>query len=250
MTVYFSHATSFCGAVWDPVRSRLHDVETTAWDHPGHGDGPTLDVPVDWRVFGEYVLEVTEPGGIAVGHSMGAAALAMAQAADPGRFRALVLVEPVMLPPPYVRGTKPEMADRAARRRREFESRREAADSFRGRGAFEGWDEAAFDGYIRCGLRGEGPVTLACDPTVESEIYQGSNAHDTWGRVGDIDVPVLLMSGEHSDTISPELAREQAAQFGRAGVEIVPGAGHFLAMVSPDLVASRVRRFVESVPPA
>jgi pimeloyl-ACP methyl ester carboxylesterase len=246
MTIYFSHATSFCGAVWDPVLADFGDVETMAWDQPGHGGGPDLRPPVDWRTFGEYALDVTRPGGIGVGHSMGAAALAMAQAADPGRFRALVLVEPVMFPGPHERRDN-AMSEVALRRRREFESRDEAASNFRGRGAFAGWDEGAFEGYIRCGLVGDGPVRLACDPEVEADIYRGSGAHDTWDRLGDIDVPVLLISGELSETIPPDLAHEQASRFPRAGVEVVPGAGHFLPMERPELVAKRVRRLLESV---
>ncbi|HEU4319272.1 MAG TPA: alpha/beta hydrolase [Acidimicrobiia bacterium] len=246
MTVYLSHATSFCGAVWRPVMNRLGDVETVAWDQPGHGNGPNLTPPFGWETFGEYVLEVTEPGGVGVGHSMGAAALVMAQIADPSRFRALVLVEPVMFSGPYEKVDN-AMSQTALRRRREFESRREAAESFRGRGAFVGWDEDAFAGYIECGLTGDGPVNLACDPEVEAEIYRGSGAHRTWERAGEIEVPVLLMSGRLSETIRPEFARAQAAQLGGVGLEIVDDAGHFLPMERPDLVADRVRRLMEAV---
>lgn len=246
MTVFFSHATSFCGAVWDPVRADLDDMETHAWDHPGHGSGPLVDVPIHWSQYGEYVLEITERGGIGVGHSMGAAALAMAQAADPHRFRALVLIEPIVFPPPY-RREESEMSERALRRRREFPTRAEAAENFRGKGAFVDWDEAAFEGYIRCGLIGEGPVRLACEPAVEADIYRASGSHDTWDRLTQIEIPVLLMSGEHSDTISSEFSREQAAQFPRAGVEIVPDTGHFLPMEKPGLVADRVRRLASAM---
>ncbi len=248
MTVYLSHATSFCGAVWDPVREHLADIDTLAWDQPGHGAGPPIDPPVEWTAFGEYVLDVTERGGIGVGHSMGAAALAMAQAADPSRFGALVLIEPVVYPPPYGRDETNAMSERALRRRIDFESRDEAARSFRGRGAFAGWDEAAFQGYLRCGLVGDGPVSLACDPELEADIYRGSGAHDTWDRLSSIQIPVLLMSGERSETITPDLARAQSERFVRAGVEIVPEAGHFLPMEMPGLVADRVRRFVEALP--
>jgi len=247
MTVYFSHATSFCGAVWNPVRSQLSDVDTVAWDHPGHGRGPVLDRPVDWRRFGQHVLEVTEPGGIGVGHSMGAAALAMAQAADPGRFRALILIEPIIFPGPFSREERYAMASTAERRKAVFASRQEAADNFRGRGPFAGWVDEAFDAYIDCGLIGEDEVRLACAPEVEADIYRAWRDHDTWDKLGSIDVPVLLMAGEHSDTITADHARAQAAQFPSAGLEIVPGTGHFLPMERPDLVAERVRRFVEMV---
>lgn len=247
MTVWFSHATSFCGAVWRPVRALLADMDTVAWDHPGHGEGPALDAPVDWRVFGEYVLEMTEPGGVGVGHSMGAAALAMAQAADPDRFRALVLIEPIVFPGPFGRDERYAMAQTAARRKSVFDSRQAAAANFRDRDVFKEWDEQAFDGYIECGFVGEGEVRLACRPEIEADIYRGWKDHDTWDRLGSIDIPVLVMAGEASDTITPEFAREQANQFAHAGVEIVAGTGHFLPMERPELVAERVRRLVALV---
>lgn len=246
MTVFLSHATSFCGAVWNPVMSGLADLEMLAWDHPGHGVGPSIEPPIDWAQFGEYALEVTEPGGIGVGHSMGATALAMAQINDPSRFRALVLIEPVIYPGPFARSDN-AMSERAQRRRRDYDSRSEAADSLRERGAFVGWHPAAFDGYIEGALLGDGPVRLACDPEVEADIYRGSGAHDTWERLGSIEIPVLLLYGAESDTIPPEVAREQQARFVRAGLESVGGAGHFLPMERPDLVAERVRRLAETV---
>jgi pimeloyl-ACP methyl ester carboxylesterase len=245
MTVYLSHATSFCGAAWNPVRTLLPGVETVAGDHPGHGGGPEIDPPIDWRVFGRHVLDVTEPGGIGVGHSMGAAALAMAQAADPSRFRALILIEPVIFPGPYGREGRESMAETAQRRKPTFESREAAAEHFRGRGAFAGWVEAAFDGYIACGLIGDDEVRLACRPEVEADIYRAWRDHDTWDKLGSIDIPVLVMAGGRSHTVTPDFARKQAAQFPRAGVEIVPGTGHFLPMERPDIVADRVRRLVE-----
>lgn len=245
MTVYFSHATSFCGAVWNPVRDLLGDIPSFAWDHPGHGRGPKLEPPVDWRIFGEHVLKVTRPGGIGVGHSMGAAALAMAQLADQERFRALVLIEPIIYPGPYGRDDRYPMALTAEKRKAVFPSREAAADNFRGRSPFEHWDDEALEGYLDCALVGDDEVRLACAPEVEADIYRAFRAHDTWDHLGAIEVPVLVITGEESDTITPEFAREQASRFTRAGVEIVPGTGHFLPMERPDLVADRVRRIVQ-----
>lgn len=242
MTVYFSHATSFCGAVWDPVRHSLPGVETVAWDQVGHGSGPSVDVPVDWTTFGAHVLDVTEPGGIGVGHSMGATALLMAQAADPGRFSSLVLIEPIVFPPPYERSKSP-MSDVALKRRRSFESRAEALENFGSKLA--GWHPEALAGYVECGFKGNGPIELACAPEFEADVYRGSTAHDTWDRLEEIEVPVVLMYGAESDTIDGDMARQQAARFPRAGLELVPGAGHFLPMERPRLVAERVKRLVD-----
>lgn len=229
------------------MRSALGDLATVAWDYPGHGRGPAIEPPVDWRRFGEYVLEVTSPGGVGVGHSMGAAALAMAQIDDPRRFRALVLIEPIVFPGPYRREQTDALASAAERRRREFPSRDAAAESYRSKPAFARWVDAAFDGYIECGFIGDDEVHLACAPEVEAEIFRTWRDHDTWDRLGEIEVPVLLMSGGTSDTITPDFAREQAQRFQRAGLEIVADTGHFLPMERPELVAERVLRIVEAV---
>ena len=246
MTVYFAHATSFCGGVWEPVVRRIQGVESVTWDFAGHGRGPTLDLPVHWSRFGEQVLDETEPGGVGVGHSMGAAAMLMAQLADPDRFRFLVLIEPIVFPGPHGR-QEHLLSEVAARRRSLFESREEARENWASKGAFAGWDPEALDAYVRCGLVGDGPVHLACDPEHEADIYRASNDHNTWERLGAIEIPVLVLAGELSDTTPPEFISRQAAQFPHAGLEIVPDTGHFLPMERPDLIAERVARVVQAV---
>ena len=77
---------------------------------------------------------------------------------------------------------------------------------------------------------------------VEADIYRASHAHDTWERLGEVEIPVLLLAGENTDSTPPEFARQQTARFPKAGLEIVPDAGHFLPMERPELVANRVRR--------
>lgn len=244
MTVYFAHATSFCGAVWRPVIAGLEGVDSHVWDFAGHGHGPQLELPVHWHRFGEQVLDETTPGGIGVGHSMGAAALTMAQLADPDRFRFLLLIEPIVFPGPHQR-QEHQLSVIASKRKRVFETREDAKENFAAAPAFAGWVEDALDAYVECGLVGQVRVELACAPEVEADIYRSSNDHDTWERLGEIAIPVLILAGELSDTTPPEFIRLQAAQFQRAGVDIIPEAGHFLPMEKPDVVADRVRRLVE-----
>lgn len=241
MTVYLAHATSFCAAVWRPVIDQLEGIHCLAWDFPGHGAGPHLEPPFTWEVFAESVLEMTEPGGIGVGHSMGAAALAMAELADPGRFRFLLLIEPIVFPGPHRREEHP-LSQVATKRKESFPTRDAARDNFASRPAFADWHPDAIDGYVACGLTGEGPVELACHPRVEAEVYRGSREHATFERLGEIETPGLVLCGEDSDTISAELAREQAKRLGTGGVEFVPATGHFLPMERPGLVADRIRR--------
>lgn len=86
---------------------------------------------------------------------------------------------------------------------------------------------------------GTGPYTLACPPRLEAEIYRGWADHDTFERMHAIEVPVLILAGAESDTLTGEMVRAQAARFPRARFEAVPEAGHFLPMERPDLVADR-----------
>lgn len=246
MPVYLAHATSFCAAVWGPVVDALEGVECVTWDFAGHGSGPELETPVNWATFGEQVIQETSPGGIGVGHSMGACALVMAQLADPDRFRALVLIEPIIFPGPHRRLEHP-LSVIAEKRKRSFATREDARANFMSRRTFRDWHPQALEGYLSCGLEGEGPVSLTCVPEVEADIYRASNAHDTWDHLAEVEVPVLVLAGEASDTITPDVARRQAAEFSRAGVEIVPGSGHFLPMERPDLVARRARRLAETI---
>ena len=246
MPVYLAHATSFCGEVWRPVVDSLEDLSCVTWDFAGHGNGPELELPVHWSRFGAQVLAETEPGGVGVGHSMGACAMVMAQLEDPERFRFLVLIEPIIFPGPHGRMEHP-LSEIASKRKGSFRSREDALANFMSRRAFSNWHPDALAAYVDCGMVGEGPVELACDPEIEADIYRASNDHDTWDRLNEVEIPVLVLSGADSDTIPPDLARAQAGQFQSAGVEIVPDAGHFLPMQEPGLVADRIRRIAEAV---
>jgi lipase len=243
--VSFAHATGFCGSVWNPVIGRLIDTDCVTWDFAGHGSGPSLDTPVDWTLFGSQVLDETRPGGIGVGHSMGAAAMLMAQLSDPRRFGFLVLIEPIVFPGPHQRLDAHPLSAITLRRKRTFDSREDARQNFESKSPFNTWDAEALGGYVQCGMMGDGPVELACDPEVEADIYIASNDHDTFEMLGEIEIPVLLLSGSNSDTTPPQVIRQQAAQFKRAGVEIVPEAGHFLPMEKPDVIAERIQRLVK-----
>jgi pimeloyl-ACP methyl ester carboxylesterase len=243
MIVYLAHATSFCGAVWNPVTEAMPGIETVTWDFAGHGAGPAMATPVDWAVFGEQVLDETEPGGIGVGHSMGGTALVMAQLEDPERFKALILIEPIIFPGPHSR-VEHQLADIAAKRKDRFGSREEALENFATRRAFASWHPDALAGYVDCGLTDD--FRLACDPAVEADIYRASNDHDTFERMVDVEIPVLIIAGESSEMLGSDLVRAQAGQFHRAGFELVEGAGHFLPMERPDLVAERTLRLATS----
>lgn len=235
--IALAHATGFCRGVWDPLIEVLPDRDLTRWDFAGHGGHPEPPEPFSWWRFAEQVLEETSPGMVGVGHSMGGAALAMAEMLDPGRFDRLVLIEPVLFPEsdPAIGES---MSEKASRRRSTFPSRQAARRHLGARGLFDGWHPAAVDGYLRDGFV-ECPegVALGCPPRFEARIYRHYFDPGLWERLAEIVCPVTVVAGAESDTYPRGHAEAVASALGRGKAEVIDGAGHFLPMEKPAVVA-------------
>ena len=244
-TVAFAHATGFCGGVWRPVVASLPNrFESLVWDFPCHGSAPKLEHPIDWWDMGTFALAQVagRPPLIGVGHSMGGAALLMAELKAPGTFAALLLIEPIVSPPPFQRHDGP-LATLALKRKSRFESRTAAISNFADKLPFSAWNRMAFDGYIECGLieTPEG-IELTCRPLDEAEIYRAATAHGVWDLLGQVAPPVRILAGASSDTHTVDFVRRLASQIPNCEYEIVPGTGHFLPMEMPEVVVEQVGR--------
>jgi pimeloyl-ACP methyl ester carboxylesterase len=249
------HATGFCKELWTPVARLLAPHPVVATDQRGHGDSAAPPPPYDWWDLGRDALEVLTgcglEGPVGLGHSSGAAALVMAELLRPGTFAALVLVEPIIFPLPPLRMEDNPMTVAALRRRRSFASEAEAAASLRGRGAFAGWTEEALALYVRHAWRDEaGARVLKCAPETEAEFYRGATAHGAWARLHEVGCPVVLAAGRESTSHPVEFIAGMRERFAAARLEVIPGAGHFLPMERPDVVASLVAPFLRPGPEA
>lgn len=65
-------------------------------------------------------------------------------------------------------------------------------------------------------------------------------------RLPELSCPTLFIHGEQDDAVPVELAREAASRVPDAQLEVVPGAGHFVAQDHPREVVRIVRRFLTS----
>jgi pimeloyl-ACP methyl ester carboxylesterase len=216
-----------------------------ALDQRAHGDSEDPGPPYDWWDFGRDVLAVVTAeraaGAVGVGHSAGAAALALAELLEPGTFSRMILIEPIVFPPPYVRIPDHPLTLAARARRDRFASPQEAFENYHGRGPFARWDDRALRAYVRGGLeRAGGGWRLKCRPVHEAEVYQGATLHRAWDRLPEIEAEVTLVAGADSDSHPASLVEAQADRFRRVRVVTVPGAGHFVPMDRPGAVASVV----------
>ncbi len=99
---------------------------------------------------------------IGVGHSLGSVLGLIAAAADPSRFRALVLVDPVIFTGVHSLfwgglrglgfGSRLPLIRGARRRREAFSGLDEVRASYVGKSVFASWEPEVLDDYIRCGL--------------------------------------------------------------------------------------------------
>lgn len=231
--IVFSHANGFNAYTYRTILTPLAQAfRILCPDLRGHGRTklPTVvEGRTSWEDLGDDLLALLDAADVSdvvlSGHSMGATSSLLAAAANPHRIGRLVLFDPVLITrslagnsndSPMVRG--------ALSRRATFESRAQAQESYRGRGAFRAWTEEMLADYLVDGLRErpDGRFELSCSPVWEASNY-GAQGHDGLAALEACSAPVRILKAEIGSTC-------------HAPGEVVPGATHFLPMERPELV--------------
>lgn len=255
--VLLVHATGFCAEVLGPFARGLEDqFHCWALDLRGHGrSARPIDGNFAWSGFCTDVLTAVESLGLArpyaFGHSCGGAAILLAEEASPGTFTSLFCFEPVVFDEP---GEGPAMENplsEGARRRREtFPSYEDAFVNFSSKPPFAELDTEVLRLYVEAGFElipdeegGDGrTIRLRCRRDDEAAIYAHGTSHGAFRHLHQIDCPVTLCCGEHTDAFGIRFLRADAERLRRSTVEVAPGIGHFGPMQDPDLVAELVVR--------
>jgi len=210
-----------------------------------------------WHLLADDLIRFFEQEGLAnvvgVGHSSGAVATMLAALKRPSLFRALILIEPVFLPPRMIEviNADPELVEKipliqhTRRRRTRWPSRQAAFDHFRARSAFQRWPDESLWDYVRQGLRpnGSGEVTLTFRREWEARVYIHF-PRDVWQYVPQVTQPTLALRGAESDTILPEAWQLWQELQPQAAFVEVADAGHMLTMERPSLVAQTILDFL------
>lgn len=250
-TIVLVHGAGFHAHCWDAVIAALPQ-RCVALNLRGHGGAAAPAGAVAWKDFAQDVVDGcaaagVSDGAIGVGHSLGGYAVAVAAALRPTLFRALLLIDPVILPAAaYGRA----VAVPPTRRRATFASAAEMRERLAARPAFARWDRRVLDDYCRYALRPDG--ALWCDPDFEGEMYAAASAAeaDPYAMLGAVQAPVLLLRSGRVDADNPVSASPTAAdltaRFPSWRQQIDARFSHFLPMESPDAAAewiSLVARF-------
>lgn len=260
------HATGFCSTVWRPMADALSSrFSCWALDVRGHGrSNPPNDSSFDWSGTADDVLAVIDAIAASdavdastpwygVGHSMGGASLILAEERRPGAFAGLWIYEPVIFPGPVTESPAGSehpgnhLADGAARRRATFASADAAFENYAGKAPMDVFDPRALRGYLERGLVADtapdappGGVRLACEPSVEAQVYRMGGRHTAWAHLAEVGTPVRVVVGDPGVPGPAMFAADIAGRLPRGHVERHPELGHFGPMQAPDAMAASV----------
>ena len=216
----------------------------------------------NWDVVADDLLRFLDQerleGIIGAGHSLGAVATMKAALREPERFRALVLIEPVFLPPAVLDAARadPEAAAglpfvRAALNRRDRWPNRQAAfDRYREKSVFANFPDETLWDYVNEGLH-EDPATgdfVLSYPREWEGAFYSRPPLDVWEEIPRVITPTLAVRGAGSDTLFAEpWAVWQTLQPSAAFVEFAgqPPLGHMLTLEAPEDVAAAVLHWLE-----
>jgi len=250
--VLILHGLSFFSYDWIEAASALAtDREVVAMDMRGFGDS-------DFSPGGDYSLPAFAQDTIAladhlgwrqvalVGHSMGGRNAAFCAAENPGRMKALVLVD-----------YSPENAPAGSKRVRTqvagtpdtFESVEAAMHYFKN-DPDEPAKRARFEAYLR---KTEGGYALKRDPHFREQFRRAleTGQHpklgvDMWQTLSRLQCPTLVVRGTRSDMFAAETIAKVRDANARIGVAEVD-AGHNIAVENREGFLSVVRPFLKQV---
>jgi pimeloyl-ACP methyl ester carboxylesterase len=259
---HFSHATGFCAGLYSPLAERLRPhLQIIGMDDRGHGKTKAWADPeklANWDIFAGDLIHffrfLDEPI-IAMGHSLGAVVSLLAAVRRPELVRALILIDPTLLPFRWMwlwfLAKKTGLARfapivyRAARRRSVWPDRETILAAYRDRYPFKAWEEDFLEAYIDQGTEqtGEGTIRLCCEPAWESRCFFAC-PHDVWRYVPRLKQPTLIIYGAESDTFLQPAVKRFKAKVPSATFSRFEGTGHFVPMERPEETTKTILDFL------
>src|SRR6266487_1180571 len=224
----------------------------------------------DWKPFSDDLLQFLTPPQptpvIGVGHSIGGVVTLRAALRDPSKFRALILLDPVLFVPSRLiwwnffraigLGNKvyPKISG-ALKRRRTFDDLELIFRGYRNRSVFKYMSDENLRIYIEGITRKtDHGYELIYSPEWESQIYfTGLRDFDIWRDLPKLEVPTLFIRGAQTDTFlesAAKFVRRTAAlvkrKQPRVWVETLEESTHLLPLERPQEVFDRMQTFLRS----
>ena len=215
----------------------------------------------NWKPFSEDLLQflgsVTSPV-IGVGHSIGAIVTLRAALRNPTKFRALVLIDPVLVVPGFMRKWQLVrmlgLGDRlhplipgTKKRRRTFDDLQKVFRGYRNRSIFRYMSDENLRTLIGGITRsaGDGSYELIYSPEWEAQIYRsGLQDFDIWRDLPALEVPTLFVRGAETDTFLESAAAFVKRKQPKVRMETLEKSTHILPLERPREVFNLLQAFL------
>jgi pimeloyl-ACP methyl ester carboxylesterase len=250
-----AHATGLCGAMYRLLADHLTDeLRVVALDFRGHGESTgSSDIDLRWDRMAEDVIAATErigPGPIhGFGHSMGGAALLLAEREMPSLFRSLFLFEPIIFPDEFSTEGQNVMGDAARRRRVEFDSHADVLYRYASRPPFDQVHAGFVADYVDNGFaqQPDGRVRLKCRPEVEAQVFENGREVNL-SAVQHLTTPVAVAVGHDEPGPNPaRMGLPLAEALERGKLIRYDHIGHFGPLQDPWTVARDIRLHIAAL---
>ena len=198
---------------------------------------------------------------IGVGHSIGATVTLRAALRDPNKFRAIILLDPVLFVPSFLTiwsvvraiglGNRLHHNIRGAmKRRRTFDDLDTVFQGYRSRNVFKYMNDKSLRAYIEGITRqkSDGTYELVYSPEWESHIYlTGMHDFDLWRNLPKLEIPALVIRGAETDIFSEQGARLVKQKQPNVKIETLEKSTHILPLERPREVFDLINKFLNNM---
>ena len=266
LPLHFLHANGYPPECYKPLLELLKTeyrvfgmVLRPLWD-----DASPQDIN-RWHPLSDDLLRFlldreTDPV-IGVGHSIGAIVTLRAALRDPSRFKALVLIDPVLFVPSFMLrwhivrllglGERfHPLINGAKKRRNTFDNLETLFLGYRKRKIFR----YLSDENLRIFIEGvtkpktDGGYELVYPPEWEAQIYRtGMHDFDILRNLPKLEIPTLFIRGTETDTFLEDVAKLVKRKLPKARIEELEKSTHILPLERPKEVFEIMQSFLKEV---
>lgn len=260
----FLHANGYppaCYLKFLDLLSRQYHV--TAFLQRPLWPGTKPDEIVDWLPLTDDLLgflkQNTSDPQISIGHSMGGVAILRAALQVPDRFKAIILLDPVLFPPTIIRLWQVihrlrlekrvhPLIPLALNRRQYFKNLDLVFKGYRQKEVFKYFDDIALKSYIQ-GITApfEDGYKLRYSAEWESHIYATSvwRDMDIWRGLHQLKIPALILRGQETDTFLHSTAYLVNRKNRAVRIEVINKATHLLPLEQPEKTSELILSFLK-----
>jgi pimeloyl-ACP methyl ester carboxylesterase len=266
LPLHFLHANGYPPECYRPLISRLSENYRVFLmrQRPLWLNSSPEEI-ADWYPltddFMRFLDEHPTGPAIGIGHSVGGIVTLRAALRYPGRFRALVLIDPVLFPTYIIRswqlinslglGYQMHPLVRAARKRlRQFDDLDRLFKGYRRKPVFKYMDDPSLRAYIEgIACKVEQGYKLCYSVEWEMHIYATSVWHDLdiWQGLPGLNIPLMIIRGAETDTFWTSTARRVLRKNPGTKIESIPQSTHLVPLERPAEVAQAIQEFIKEI---